>query len=203
MARNYAALPWEYRREMGCLTDAEFGRLCRALLEYSEFGTPPALSGNERFFAERVMAQEQRYQENYEAAIEQKREAGRISAQRRKLRERGTDSNGGKHRSTALNGVEQEPTQGNGTNKTETEFLNRNQNRNRLSAEDREKEEKERESPELTQRQRNALGDLRIARNLLSSGKPELAANFAPAAEAAGAIFDDYYNFLGWKEAGA
>ena len=200
MARNYAALPWEYRREMGCLTDAEFGRLCRALLEYSELGTPPALSGNERFFAERIVAQEQRYQESYEATIEQKREAGRISAQRRKERERGTDSNGGKHRSTALNGVERGPTRGNETNKTETEFLNRNQNQ--LFG-DREKEEKERESPELTQRQRNALGDLRIARNLLSSGKPELAANFAPAAEAAGAIFDDYYNFLGWKEAGA
>ncbi len=43
MARNYAALPWEYKREMSALNDAEFGRLCRALLEYSESGTPIAL----------------------------------------------------------------------------------------------------------------------------------------------------------------
>ena len=49
MARNYAALPWEYKREMSTLNDAEFGRLCRALLEYSESGTPIALCGNERF----------------------------------------------------------------------------------------------------------------------------------------------------------
>mgnify|MGYP006999332437 CR=1 FL=1 len=50
MARNYAALPWEYKREMSALNDAEFGRLCRALLEYSESGTPIALCGNERIF---------------------------------------------------------------------------------------------------------------------------------------------------------
>ena len=65
MARNYAALPWEYKREMSTLNDAEFGRLCRALLEYSESGTPIALCGNERFFAERVMMQEDRFKESY------------------------------------------------------------------------------------------------------------------------------------------
>ena len=76
MARNYAALPWEYKREMSALNDAEFGRLCRALLEYSESGTPIALCGNERFFAERVMMQEDRFKESYTTKAEKNRENG-------------------------------------------------------------------------------------------------------------------------------
>ena len=76
MARNYAALPWEYKREMSALNDAEFGRLCRALLEYSESGMPIALCGNERFFAERVMMQEDRFKESYATAAEKNRENG-------------------------------------------------------------------------------------------------------------------------------
>ena len=42
-ARDYAALPHEYMEEMAALDDAEFGRLVRALLEYSRSGTPMAL----------------------------------------------------------------------------------------------------------------------------------------------------------------
>lgn len=76
MARNYAALLWEYKREMSALNDAEFGRLCRALLEYSESGTPIALCGNERFFAERVMMQEDRFKESYTTKAEKNRENG-------------------------------------------------------------------------------------------------------------------------------
>ena len=40
MARNYAAIPYEYKRKMAALSDAEFGRLCRALIDYSADGTP-------------------------------------------------------------------------------------------------------------------------------------------------------------------
>lgn len=77
MARNYAALLHEYIREMGCLTDAEFGRLCRALIQYSADGTPIALGGNERFFAERVMMQEERFQQSYEELSAARSEGGK------------------------------------------------------------------------------------------------------------------------------
>lgn len=67
MARNYAALPYEYLEEMEALSDAEFGRLTRALLSYSMTGEPIALCGNERFYAKRVMMQEDRYKASYKA----------------------------------------------------------------------------------------------------------------------------------------
>lgn len=66
MAKTYLALPYEYREEMSELSDAEFGRLCRALLDYSENGTPMALCGNERFFVKRCMMMEQRLNSQYE-----------------------------------------------------------------------------------------------------------------------------------------
>ncbi len=64
--RMYAAFPYEYLNEMEELNDAEFGRLARALLRYSMTGEPIALSGNERFYAKRVMNREDRYQEQFE-----------------------------------------------------------------------------------------------------------------------------------------
>ena len=70
--REYAPLPYEYLDEMEELNDAEFGRLARALLKYSMTGELIALSGNERFYARRVMNRENRYRESFE----QKREAG-------------------------------------------------------------------------------------------------------------------------------
>ena len=47
-ARNYAALPHEYLEEMDILSDAEFGRLCRALLKYSMTGEEVQLEGAEK-----------------------------------------------------------------------------------------------------------------------------------------------------------
>ena len=80
MARNYSALPHEYLEEMSELNDAEFGRLTRALLAYSMTGEPIALCGNERFYAKRVMAQEDRFRENYEAQSTARSEAGKAGA---------------------------------------------------------------------------------------------------------------------------
>ena len=76
MARSYAILPYAYKREMSALNDAEFGRLCRSLIDYSETGTPIALCGNERFYAERVMMQEDTYKESYVTIVERNRENG-------------------------------------------------------------------------------------------------------------------------------
>ena len=81
MARNYAALLHEYLEEMEDLSDAEFGRLCRSLLEYSMTGTSPALSGNERFYFKRVKMQEDRFQASYDDLTEKRREAGRKGAE--------------------------------------------------------------------------------------------------------------------------
>ncbi len=105
MARNYAALPHEYLEELDALNDAEFGRLTRALLAYSMTGEPIALCGNERFYAKRVMAQEDRFKTSYEELMAARSRAGKASATKR----------------TALNSVQQCSTDSNTSNKTETE----------------------------------------------------------------------------------
>lgn len=66
MARNYAAIPYDYLEEMADLNDAEFGRLVRAVLVYSSTGETVALSGNERFLYRRAIMQEQRFRESYD-----------------------------------------------------------------------------------------------------------------------------------------
>ena len=83
MARNYAALPHEYLEEMEALNDAEFGRLTRALLAYSMTGEPMALCGNERFYAKRVMAQEDRFRDSYDTITEKRSRAGKAGAGKR------------------------------------------------------------------------------------------------------------------------
>lgn len=84
MARNYAALFHEYLDEMADLTDAEFGRLARALLVYSRTGEFPALNGNERLFKRRVIMQEDRAQENYVQVAEKNRANGQLGGRPRK-----------------------------------------------------------------------------------------------------------------------
>lgn len=68
MANNYCAVPHVYIEECETLTDAEFGRLMRALLRYSRDGEAISLEGNERFFARRMMTQEDVFNERYEQA---------------------------------------------------------------------------------------------------------------------------------------
>lgn len=80
MARNYAALPYDYLEEMEALNDAEFGRLTRALLAYSMTGERIALCGNERFYAKRVMSQEDRFKASYEEVSVVRSEAGKAGA---------------------------------------------------------------------------------------------------------------------------
>lgn len=77
MSRTYAAVPHEYLEEMEALSDAEFGRLTRALLRYSMTGEAIALNGNERFFAKRVMMQEDRHQASYADLSRKRSEAGK------------------------------------------------------------------------------------------------------------------------------
>lgn len=83
MARNYAALPYDYLEEMEALNDAEFGRLTRALLTYSMTGEPIALCGNERFYAKRVMAQEDRFKASYQDLSSTRSAAGKAGAEKR------------------------------------------------------------------------------------------------------------------------
>lgn len=80
MARNYAALPYEYLEEMEALNDEEFGRLMRALLLYSATGEPMRLTGNERFYAKRIMAQEGRFRDSYDEISSARSEAGKAGA---------------------------------------------------------------------------------------------------------------------------
>lgn len=80
MARNYAALPYDYLEEMDALNDAEFGRLTRALLVYSMTGEQIALCGNERFFVKRMMAQEDRFKASYDDIATTRSVAGKAGA---------------------------------------------------------------------------------------------------------------------------
>lgn len=68
MANNYTAVPHAYLDECADLSDEEFGRLMRALLRYSRDGEAMELSGNERFFARRMMNQEDVNAAHYEEA---------------------------------------------------------------------------------------------------------------------------------------
>ena len=78
--RDYAAIPHEYLKEMEVLSDAEFGRLVRFILAYSMKGTPIDLRGNERFFANRVTAREDRFQQSYLESQEKLSAAGQKAA---------------------------------------------------------------------------------------------------------------------------
>ncbi len=116
MARNYAPLPHDYLEEMAPLDDAEFGRLCRALLRYSRDGVQEELTGIERILWPRAKSQEDRFQASYDAAVEQKRQAGKKSAEVR----RSAKFSDGQRCSTSHNTVEQASTAGSESNKTET-----------------------------------------------------------------------------------
>lgn len=83
MARNYAALPHEYLEEMEMLSDAEFGRLCRALLKYSMTGEEERLQGAEKVLLKRVFLQERRYQDSYDDITKARKEAGKKGANKR------------------------------------------------------------------------------------------------------------------------
>ena len=114
MARNYAALPFDYLKEMEALNDAEFGRLTRALLVYSMTGEKIALCGNERFYAKRVMAQENRFKASYEDVSTARSEAGKAGAAARWQNGKGIFANGKDSTAIPANGK-------NGNTETNTE----------------------------------------------------------------------------------
>lgn len=115
MARNYAALFHEYLEEFADLTDAEFGRLARALLVYSRTGEFPALNGNERLFKRRVMMQEDRVQESYDLISERNRENGKHGGRPPKPKE------------TQINPEKPKETQVNPENLNQNQIQNQNQ----------------------------------------------------------------------------
>lgn len=63
--KNYTAVPHVYLSECAMLTDAEFGQLIRGLLRFSVDGTPIEVGGNARFFAQRMMNQEEINRKRY------------------------------------------------------------------------------------------------------------------------------------------
>lgn len=84
MARNYAALPFDYIEEMSLLSNEEFGRLCRALLVFAKTGKGDELiEGNERFLWNRVKAQETRFQDSYDELTTRRKNAGKRGAEKR------------------------------------------------------------------------------------------------------------------------
>ena len=115
MARNYAALPYDYLEEMDALNDAEFGRLTRALLVYSMTGEQIALCGNERFFVKRMMAQEDRFKASYDDIATTRSEAGKAGAAARWQNGKRIFANGKNGKGMSANGKN-----GNTETKTDT-----------------------------------------------------------------------------------
>lgn len=122
MARNYAALPFDYLEEMEALNDAEFGRLTRALLVYSMTGEKIALCGNERFYANRVMAQEDRFKASYAEISDARSEAGKAGAAVRWQNGKGSFANGKNSKAIPANGKNGN-TETNTDTKTDTNIL--------------------------------------------------------------------------------
>lgn len=120
MARNYAALPHEYLEEMEALNDAEFGRLTRALLVYSMTGEQIALCGNERFYAKRVMAQEDRFKANYKELSKVRSEAGKAGANAKWQGESAIANDGKRWQTIADGGKAMANDSKNGNTKTKT-----------------------------------------------------------------------------------
>lgn len=84
MARDYTALPFEYLEEMDYLSDAEYGRLIRALQNYSITGEEPEkLSGQEKGHWKRVRNREDRYRVSFDASDRAKSERGAKAANAR------------------------------------------------------------------------------------------------------------------------
>lgn len=84
MAREYVAVPFDFKDEMETLSDAEFGRLIRAMLDYAMTGESTALRGNERFFANRIKATEDRHRKSYDTLCATRSLAGKAGAQAKK-----------------------------------------------------------------------------------------------------------------------
>lgn len=76
MAREYFCAYHSYLKSMKQLSDAEVGRLFRAMLKYSETGELDALYGNERFVADTIVAQIDRDKQQYAKKCAVNRENG-------------------------------------------------------------------------------------------------------------------------------
>ena len=76
MAREYFCAYHSYLKSMKQLSDAEVGRLFRAMLKYSETGELDALYGNERFLADTIVSQIDRDKQQYAKKCAVNRENG-------------------------------------------------------------------------------------------------------------------------------
>ena len=83
MARNYTPIPNEYFGEMAKLTDEQFGRLMRGCVQYNLTGKFPAMKDPEDFYRQRCINRLDRYNEEFEKTVEQRRRAGILGAQKR------------------------------------------------------------------------------------------------------------------------
>ena len=79
MANTQLCLPESYLEEMELLTDEEFGHLIRELFRYRQSGGEEKVVGigNGKFFAKRVMIQEDRNNDSYKGRCESNRDNGR------------------------------------------------------------------------------------------------------------------------------
>lgn len=84
MARDYTALPHEYLEELDCLSDAEYGRLIRALQTYSINGEEIQLNGREKDHWKRVRNREDRYKASYATNSANGKKGGRPESEEKR-----------------------------------------------------------------------------------------------------------------------
>ena len=82
--KNSFILYHDYRKHLKLLTDEEKGQLLMALLDYSENGVSPDLSGMALMAFSFIQSQLDRDNEKWETSVEQRRKAGKKSADVRK-----------------------------------------------------------------------------------------------------------------------
>lgn len=87
MARYYATILHEYAEDMGELSDSEFGRLIRGLLQYSITGVEPKFNGNEKHYWRRVKRVEDEHKASYESLCVVNRENASKKGKSRKAKE--------------------------------------------------------------------------------------------------------------------
>lgn len=89
----YVCLYNDYGENLGGFTDAEFGRLTRAMIRYNTTGEVPEFTGNERLIWPIIQSQIDRDRKAYEKRCEKNRRNGQKGGRPKKeLPEPGEDS---------------------------------------------------------------------------------------------------------------
>lgn len=93
--KEYVKLWLSYRTYFEPYSDAEVGRLVRAMMQYKSSGEEPRFSGNERYVWPAIKRDVDEASDAQEAAAERSRENGRRGGRPRKTDDKNQENPGG------------------------------------------------------------------------------------------------------------